>query len=471
MKSSSASFFVYFGLIAIGLIGYTQILPNEILVVVALGLVILPLFDHADSAIPVARLAALIATLQWLVGATLQYGASTLTEFGRYQMYVPEEQYFQFALPATCFYAVALIASSGTPLEGHILRRRNTSNDFEVGLVLLVISTAAMFAMRAGLVAGSLAFLFNLVFQFRYVAALYFYFSGHRFRWPLIALSVSSLFLVAGDQAVFHDLIIWFAIYLFYFLCKKRRSAGEKVFWLGLSSVVVLGIQLAKGDYRAQVWSGENPSFVESIQRTVFEQGGITNEDLRKAAIVRLNQGWIISAVLRHVPDREPYANGETLATAVEAALLPRFLAPNKKKAGGQENFRRFTGLGIQQSTSMAISPLGEAYANFGANGGILLMAVWGFVFGRMIAYVRHLSVNYPSLVLWIPLFIYQAIKAETEFATVFNQLFKGAVVAFGTYYLIHHIYLKNARAVAGDDGEFEPVNTTSGSMADIQRH
>lgn len=468
MRSSSASFFVYFGLIATAFAGYFQILPNAFLVSLALLLVFLPLFDYADDAIPFARLAALIASSQWLVGAALQYGSEA--DFGRYQMYVPEDVYFRFAIPATCLYSACLIAASGRPEDGRLLQRRHHSQDFKIGMILLLISSAAMIAVRGDLVSGQLAFLMNLIFQFRYVAALYFYFSGHRFRWPLIALCLSSLITVAGASAMFHDLIIWLSVYFFYFLSSRKRSFLEKSLYFSALFAIVIVIQLAKGDYRAKVWNGENASFLESVSNTVLEKGGLSNDQLRESAITRLNQGWIISAVMRHVPDREPFADGETLKTAIEAALLPRFLAPDKKKAGGQVDFRRFTGLGLDDSTSMAISPLGEAYANFGKEGGIVLMMAWGAIFGGLIRVVRHVSLTYPTIILWVPLFVYQAIKAETEFLTVLNQLSKGGLVAFGTYYLIHHVFLKNDLILQDEESEENNLASPHGNLDYFER-
>ncbi|MFN9036730.1 MAG: hypothetical protein ACK5YO_10575, partial [Planctomyces sp.] len=102
---------------------------------------------------------------------------------------------------------------------------------------------------------------------------------------------------------------------------------------------------------------------------------------------------------------------------------------PDKKTAGGRENFRRFTGLEIADSTSMGISPLGEAYANFGSMGGIVLMAGFGGLFAASYAVAMRFTVTRPSFFFWMPVIFYQAIKAETEFAVVLNQLTKGAIV------------------------------------------
>jgi len=148
-----------------------------------------------------------------------------------------------------------------------------------------------------------------------------------------------------------------------------------------------------------------------------------------------LNQGWIISAVIDHVPAEEPYADGETLKEAAKSALLPRFLAPDKKEAGGRENFRRFTGLEIGNETSMGISPLGEAYANFGNLGGTLLMMGFGGFFAVLFKLSLKFVAKQPAFFFWLPMLFYQSVKAETEFLVVLNQLSKGTVIALSLYY------------------------------------
>ncbi|MFN9040620.1 MAG: hypothetical protein ACK5YO_30300, partial [Planctomyces sp.] len=49
---------------------------------------------------------------------------------------------------------------------------------------------------------------------------------------------------------------------------------------------------------------------------------------------------------------------------------------------------------------------------------------------------VRFVS-GHPTFFFWLPLIFYQAVKAETEFGVVLNQLSKGGVVAVAGYYFI----------------------------------
>ncbi len=115
------------------------------------------------------------------------------------------------------------------------------------------------------------------------------------------------------------------------------------------------------------------------------------------------------------VPARVPHANGETIVTAIKASLLPRVLYPDKPRAGGKQNYEKYTGYVLQPGTSMGISLLGEAYINF------------GFVIQRILLLARV----YPSIWLWFPLILFHFIKAETELLVQLNFLVKSVLMVY----------------------------------------
>lgn len=154
-----------------------------------------------------------------------------------------------------------------------------------------------------------------------------------------------------------------------------------------------------------------------------------------KATITRINQGWIIARIMNHTPAIEPFAKGETILEGLEATLLPRIIAPNKAKAGGHENFERFTGKELLKGTSMGLSPLGEAYANFGVEGGILFMFFFGLFFNFFLAQIYNFSYRYPTLILWIPLMFLYVVRAESDFVVVMNYLIKSSVIVWLFYW------------------------------------
>lgn len=425
---------VSLGLILVtGFCGGFQLLPNGLLCFGLLGVVFYEFQKRLDQGLPLMQVAGILAVLQWVIGPYLSYNAAMVE--GRYSMYVEEAQYFAFALPGTAAYLFGLLAFGYSIRQKEIVRSMDRRGYFELGIALNVAALAA--GVVGGRVPGGLAFAFHLLSQIGYVGTIYLLFSKSPFRWPLILLSLLQLVRGSAESAMFHDMILWVALMFCYWYGTKSHSTAGKLSLLAAVGLGLFSIQAVKEDYRAKVWKGQEASFVGHIIDFWTGEEPISSDDVMSNVIARLNQGWIISSVMNTVPKSVDYANGETIVDAFYGAFVPRFLAPDKVKAGGQVNFRRFTGLDIADSTSMAISPLGEAYANFGPQGGVALIFGFGMIFSLLYSCCLRYVVKHPEFLFWIPLIFYQAIKAETEFATVLNQLSKGAVVAFGLYWVI----------------------------------
>jgi hypothetical protein len=330
---------------------------------------------------------------------------------------------------------------------------------FRIGATLFGISLVAQ--TIAPSMPGGFSFLFHLCSQLRYVGALYFLFSNHKYRYLFAAGSILPLFFASAESGMFHDLILWLMMLSTYWVSERSWGLGKKLIFVAVGCICVFTIQVVKQDYRQKLKAGKNPSLVGEMIGAISEERFL-EDDVLSLATARLNQGWIISAVMRNVPQREPFAEGETIKTAFLVSLVPRILWEDKKGAGGQENFMRFTGLPIERGTSMGISPLGEAYANFGVEGGILFMAIFGVGFSLLYRFVARHVVKHPDLVFWIPLMFYQGIKAETEMIVVINQLIKGSVVVLVGYYGLRQILLpilfkQNKPRLARPDSRMQP--------------
>ena len=252
----------------------------------------------------------------------------------------------------------------------------------------------------------------------------------------MIVVSVFS----ALATGMFHDLILW-SMLTFTFVSKELKMNNGLKFVIALLSIfIAITIQSVKLEYRATVYSGFKGNKVAlfiGLAIDNWSSGRIVNPSADEDVNVRLNQGWIISAVMKNVPQFEPFANGTTIIKGIEAALLPRFLAPNKKKAGGQENFEKYTGLKLAKHTSMGISLAGEGYANFGRLGGVLFMFIWGVFLSWFWYKLYSLSNIYPTLLIWSPMLFLQVIKAETEFVVLFNYLVKSTIVIYTLLWFI----------------------------------
>ncbi len=443
-----------------GMLGYAQALPNSILVAPILLVIVYEFQKRLDQGVPLLQLTSLLAVLQWLVGPALNYSINF--EYGRYSMYVDEAEYFRFALPATAAYVALMLMAGVSVRQANLFQQVNRRNFVEIGFLLNVIAFGAAFA--AGRVGGSLAFLFHLLSQLRYVGALYFLFSKNQLRLLLALASCSPLVTRSLGSGMFHDLILWLAILFCFWFAQRKWQLPVKLMMLSVAGISLFSIQVIKQDYREQLRMGKQPAIIPLIVEYVTPGGKAWGDESLSLVVTRLNQGWIISAVMKNVPAAEPFANGETVTEAISASMLPRFLNKNKKTAGGRDNFRRFTGLEIQDSTSMGISPLGEAYANFGMNGGILFMFAFGASFALTYRGMLRYALKHPTFLFWIPLIFYQAIKAETEILVVLNQLTKGSVIAFGCHYLL--ISLLPSKSASAQESSVMPMSKPGSQQA-----
>jgi hypothetical protein len=416
----------------VGVLGALQIVPNLPLALVAAAVVAYEFQKRLDQGVPLLQLTGLIAVLQWLVGPALAYTSGY--EYGRYQMYVDEYEYFAYALPATCAYVVVMLAVGASIRQRELLENIDRSNFVKIGFFLNLVAFVASIALTR--VGSGWFFFFALVTQARYVAAIYFLFSRHELRLLFAAGSLSFLLIGSLSVGMFHDLLLWLAVIFCYWFAQRKWTLQAKFSSLALTGLLLFGIQVVKADYRKQLRMGEQPSLSSMMLNYLTPGGKGWEEGAVANAIVRLNQGWIISAIMFNVPAEEPFAEGETLKDAFISAFFPRFLAPDKKQAGGRENFTRFTGLELNNETSMGISPLGEAYANFGPFGGIFLMMGFGALFAVLFKFSLKFIVRRPAFFFWIPMIFYQSIKAETELVVVLNAISKGFVVAVALYYI-----------------------------------
>ena len=456
LLTDRASIYRFISLVVLGLLGWTQVVPNIWLVPIATLLVTIEFLERIDCGLPLIQMTALIAVLQWLLGPLLVYQSEY--PFGRYRMYVDEQTYFQFAIPATLFYVVSMLAIGRVVQQRELMRSVDCTHFVKIGSALTLLGLIATVA--APRFSGNYQFLLFMLSQAMYVGSVYFLMSKHEWR-VLLALAPLSLLLMNSlNSGRFHDLLIWSAVLFCYWFAQQKFFFLTKVAIFASILLLVFGIQSVKNHHRAALKRGDSSSLI-SLMRDHMQPGGLAwEEGALSNAMVRLNQGLIVSAVMQHVPEGEPLAEGETVKDAFVSALLPRFLAPDKKGAGGRENFRRFTGLEIAESTTMAISPLGEVYANFGVAGGILALTIYGAIFSSIYACFIALLPRFPTFYFWLPFIFYQSIKAETEFVVTVNQLVKGTIVAVVLYYLIYRNFpTKLNRECSRVNGQPSPEN------------
>ncbi|GAB3531533.1 hypothetical protein GCM10027443_13930 [Pontibacter brevis] len=393
---------------------------------------------NSKHSIAIKELIALIYTSQLLLGPVLSY---IFLEFDYYRQPVEQETYFSFAVPAIVFFIMGIffpLSSAKRKVISLNLIKAELQGKERTAYILIVIGFVSGFAKY--FVPGGLAFFVFLLSNLKYIGALYLYFTNSATKSFVLAFIVGLLFLDAVASSMFHDFFLWLTFIVLFLAYVRKYNFFIKLSAIFMGFIFLFAIQAVKGEYRSAIWYGgqveDNTGYFTSlIDAQLNSEAGLFSDNNIKRFIYRINQGWIVAHTMNHTPAVEPFADGETIVRGVTSTVLPRFLNTDKYVAGGKEYFERFSGLVLVGSTSMNLSSLGEAYANFGVGGGIIFMFFFGLIINFSFHSIMTIAQTRPTVILWLPLIFLQVVKAETDFTTVFNHLVKAAFVTWLLYW------------------------------------
>jgi len=405
-------------------------------------------FYDLGKRVEIRDILALTATVQWILGPALAF--NVFPEHPVFYMAVDEKTYMDFMVPA----CLALISGLYLPVsksfsitQYHFDRIREFAVD-KRNLAYLFIILGVLFNAGRKYVPGSLEFLFFLLGNMQFVGIFLLMMTpGARFKWLIFGSVVVALIGNAVLQGMFHQLLLWMIFMFLMMALIFRFSFWAKSFTFIIGIIMIMLIQSSKDDYREQTWykteieDSRKNIFKDVIMQRIENPSLMFQEEMTNNMNARLNQGWIIARIMNHVPESEPFAKGETVNTAVMAALVPRFLNPSKVSAGGHKNFERFTGTPLNKKTSMDLSLAGEAYANFAIGGGILFLFLIGLFYNWVLISIIKVARKHPTLILWIPLLFFQVVKAETDLATVLNHLVKSILMVAFVFILFRFVF------------------------------
>lgn len=391
----------------------------------------------------VPGLALATAALQWVIAPWITYHIGPY--FVAFDMVVPASQYFAYAVPALAALAAGMVVMlrrpGREPTSPHVAsegssRRFTRTCDAMVGLG---IATQLVVAPLLG--GGSLAFVGVLVGNLAFVGALALLLAMTP-GWQLRAVAVLAVqMLVSAASGMFHDLLLWASYFGLTMIYVYRLSLRTIALLLGTGIAVIMILNVVKREYRQSLETTHagmlgsaamlgNTMLENADPALTYEGNGF------KANVTRLNQGWIIARVLYWVPEREPYANGETIAASIRATLLPRVLDPNKLALGGRTYFDRFTGMELR-GTSMDLSVAGETYANYGYWGGLLGVFVFGLLVGAVYRVFLRLGRRSRLWWAWAPFVLLYSTRAENSIGEVSNLVVKSAIVMLAVISLV----------------------------------
>ncbi|MGB4773111.1 MAG: hypothetical protein WBP58_16735 [Chitinophagaceae bacterium] len=362
-------------------------------------------------------------------------------------MPIDAERYFSYAFPAVTGYVMALclpFASTSVPDKGKALfeviskAKAQLKNNQRIGIILLL--AGVLITTVVAFIPVSIRFFFNLFYFSSFAGLLYLFFADpFPLRRVLMLAFVSFIVFSALRQGMF-TIVVYMGMTLFPFLMtgvKIRLWKKLVVFFSGVFLVLLL--QSVKPMYRLAVWEKK----YEGNKLELFAQ--LAGEKLTTPSTMfdtnsfffiyyRMNQGFNMALVMKHVPAKRDYDEGKNLFVSIASTFVPRFLWSDKPEAGGHANMKYYTGYTIK-GWATNVGPLGEAYGSFGPVGGIIYMILLGlfirFYFGKVLALANRI----PLLLFWIPVLFYQvSYSAENDTLQILNSLFKTSLFIFLLY-------------------------------------
>lgn len=419
--------------------------------VIAIGLFVYFLLNFIDSIgksynpldIPI-----LLALFQCMLMPSIVfhvYNEDALVVALKYDMGVTAETYFGYMFPAI----LAMIAGIKLPellqssyktkfLNAVHASRKYLVGKGNIGVLLIIIGVVSGFMQI--FIPGELRYIAYLFGKLLYVGVLYTYFSDSKSRTLYLIIGIVSILGQAIAGAMFGELVYTLALGVILILLGRKISSSFKFGLATVGFIFVLLIQSIKGDYRAVAWQDGNEQsnntqfFFSLIAERISNPSRFFDWTLMFPTVTRFNQGMIVGKVMVHVPSQEPFAEGETIFTTLAASFVPRLFWPDKPMSGGHENMLRFTGYKIE-GYSMNISPMGEAYANFGVGGGIFFMFFYGLFFSLVIFFLLQKIKTRPTIILWFPIIFLNSIQIETDILMCVNSLIKNLIFLWFCYW------------------------------------
>jgi hypothetical protein len=385
--------------------------------------------------IPVRYWAGALMCMQMLVGPSFAYNGLDQFQFQKYRMQIPEYDYFSYALPAVILFILGLHSTAGK-LKGEKIDEQAVKKFVKnnPNIPYIFIGIGFLSSVVSGFFGSELANVFYLLGSFKFIGAFILLLGGRNIKLLPLIIVFGSIILSSLASAMFHDLVTWLVFFLAILAIKFKPSINTKSLGAFGFILLIIIIQQLKGTYReATQFQGKDGSIeaFDAAYTNAQNEGSLFNMQRLASSNVRINQGFIVTYVMTNVPAKVPFANGEELYKIMEAAFLPRVLAPNKLMAGDNALFTKYSGIRLREGTSMSLSAMGDGYANFGIIGGCVVMFILGWLFNVVLNGFQKFSRDFPIILLFTPMVFYFPMRPDTALQTSLGHLVKASFLLY----------------------------------------
>lgn len=399
----------------------------------------------------------LIFILQLVISPALAYTFFNEENLGidgfDFFMRIDPLQYYSLVLPSLFFFGLGFFKKfrfyrlKSEDFNKVFNDLRNSHKNYKIAKIFFCFISFCI-------VVKSLGILFVTGFSSRLLDSLvltncfYFLFSKGKFRIHFFILLLLYFINQTISLGMFGNLFFTIVIFLIYYGFANKYGFIKSLQSLILILILLITFQGLKSTYRAEIDSGNNtlnPN-ISTFTNLLVEQSSNFNLIFTKESIfflnLRLNQGLYVSHVMEHVPDFQEYTYGTNLFNGIIAALVPRFIWPNKPKSGGVYNISTYANLDYDGKTSINISPIGEAYIVGGSFIAPIIMFLYGLLLNFILSKIENKITKHNNIILWMPIFILPLFQGvEEDISSILNYYVKFMLVFLFIFYSVKLIF------------------------------
>lgn len=372
--------------------------------------------------------ALLLYALNYLVAPAITYQLPE--DQVTYGMQISSDEYYILALPGFFFFTMGMFILP-TKIFKIDYNKVGQSTIVNRHFLIKVTFFGIVLNLFSRFFPGEIGFFVYLLSSIRFVGAFALLTVDNKlWYWSVIVIFIE---LVSGFLAgMFHDAIMWVIFFGLFYIYAIKPSFKIKMIGVVTVIFLILFIQAVKFTYREQVWRGNSEASlatVAEIGSTKASTEQLLGEDNLLGTLNRGNQAWIFASTVDNMDRKQTFQGLGNVNKYLEAALLPRFLAPDKLTSGNREIFNQFSGHTINEGTSMGLAIFADGYIAYGTWGVYIFGFVLGLIFSLTFKLVeRWTRVSSFYVLLLLPILNY-AVRPDCELQTTINHLFKGILL------------------------------------------
>lgn len=406
----------------------------------------LQIFLKSNDSFMFREFALFLYASNYLMSPAITYQLNS--DLVKYGMKIPLDVYFSLALPGFLLFGLGMFLVPNRLFKPNFKKVSQVTRINERFLIQLTIF-GIILRLISNVFPGEIGFFVYLLSMVRFVGA-FTLFATNTKRFGFLTITVLLIELYFGFTAgMYHDAIMWVIFFALFFVYSMKPSINVKLIGIGSLIVLVLFIQAIKSSYREQVWTGGEEATIETIANvgaTKTSSDVLIGEENLLATLNRGNQAWIFASSVNRMDRYKDFQGMTNVNKYMEAALLPRFLAPNKIKSGDKEIFNEFSGHTINENTSMGLGIFADGYIAFGTWGVYIFGFILGLIFSLTFKLVERWTRISPFYVLLLLPMLNYAVRPDCELQTTINHLTK-SIVVFGAlvYFTKNRFTLESA--------------------------